>query len=61
MNWGQLTMKIKEGNKEWCLKGNPTLFKSLVSLKSMMRTLKKGGQGFLLKFGERLMNYVTEE
>lgn len=30
MNWGQLTMKVKEGNQEWCLKGDPTLSKTLV-------------------------------
>lgn len=47
MNWN-LTMKVKEGNKEWCIKGDPTLSKTLVSLKSMMHILKKGEQGFLL-------------
>lgn len=30
MNWGQLTMKVKEGDKEWCIKGGPALAKTLV-------------------------------
>lgn len=38
-NWGKLTMKIKDKGGEKCLKGDSFLSKTIVSLKTMLKTL----------------------
>ncbi|KAF7810714.1 putative mitochondrial protein [Senna tora] len=35
-----------------CLEGDPALAKSLVSMKNLVRSVRKGGQGFLLEINE---------
>lgn len=55
MNWGQLTMKFRLQGEERCIQGDPTLAKTLVSLKAMMKNLKKGGEGYFVEFGEMEM------
>lgn len=42
-------------------KGDPTLAKTLVSLKAMMKILKKGREGYLVEFGEMAVNTLEEE
>lgn len=53
-------MKFKLGNVERCIKGYSSLAKTLVSLKSMMRNLKKGGHGYLVEFGEMTVENIEE-
>lgn len=48
MNWDELSMKFMIGKEERRIKGDPSLVMSLVSLKSMMRKLRRGGQGYLV-------------
>ncbi|KAF7815055.1 Retrotransposable element Tf2 [Senna tora] len=49
VNWKQLTMKYKEGEEVICLKGDSSLARTEVSYKAVMRSIKKGGQGFILE------------
>ena len=64
-NWQTLTMKFKVGGKAVTIRGDPTLHRAKVSLKSMMRTLKQEGEGFLVEFGtmelcDKSMDQMTE-
>ncbi|KAF7836177.1 Retrovirus-related Pol polyprotein from transposon 17.6 [Senna tora] len=43
-----------------CLEGDPALAKSLVSMKNLMRSVRKGGQGFLLELNEIAVQAETE-
>ncbi|KAF7821313.1 Retrotransposable element Tf2 [Senna tora] len=52
VNWKQLTMKIKVDDGTVCLVGDPALAKSLVSMKNLIRSVRKGGNGFLLELNE---------
>lgn len=52
VNWKLLTMKIKEGDRSICLRGDPSLSKTLVSLKSILKAVNSGEQGMLIEFGE---------
>lgn len=61
VNWDQLTMKFKIGDEGRCIKGDASLAKTLVSLKVMMRNLKKGGQGYLIEFRQMAIEPVNEE
>ena len=51
-NWKEQTMKFKVGSKVVQLKGDPSLARSRVSLKAMIRTLKKEGGGVLIELGQ---------
>ena len=45
-------MKFKMGNTRVHLQGDPSLCKTQVSLRSMVRTIHHEGQGILLDFGQ---------
>ncbi|XP_024965110.1 uncharacterized protein LOC112505432 [Cynara cardunculus var. scolymus] len=49
VNWQNQVMRFKKGGETLTLKGNPTLDRSLVSLKLMMKTLRNEGQGVLIE------------
>lgn len=51
VNWQTRTMKFRVGEIQATLQGEPGLSKSLVSLKSMMKVLRKEKEGLLLEFG----------
>lgn len=46
-NWKTQTLKFMLGEKSVTLKGDPSLGRSMVSFKTMMRTIKKGGMDIL--------------
>ena len=52
MNWAAMTMKFKVGETRVQLQGDPSLCKTQVSLRSMMRTIQLEGKGILLDFGQ---------
>ncbi|KAF7810390.1 Retrotransposable element Tf2 [Senna tora] len=60
VNWKQLTMKFKTKQGLVCLVRDPALAKSLVSMKNLMRSARKGGQGFLLELNEIAMQAETD-
>ena len=49
-NWKTQTLKFKLGEQSVTLKGDPALGRSLISLKSMLKTIKREDQGFLVEF-----------
>lgn len=51
-NWKTQTLQYKDGNHTITLTGNPALSRTEVSLKSMFRTLRKEGGGFLVEFNQ---------
>ncbi|KAF7842370.1 wall-associated receptor kinase-like 10 [Senna tora] len=51
VNWKQLTMKYKAGDETVCLKGDSSLARIEVSYKAVMRSIKKGGQGYMIELG----------
>ncbi|KAF7827538.1 Retrotransposable element Tf2 [Senna tora] len=51
VNWKQLTMKFKTGEETVCLKGDSSLNRTEASYKAVMRSIKKGGQGYMLELG----------
>lgn len=61
VNWDELTMKFMIGKEERSIKGDPSLVKTLMSLKFMLRNLKKGRQGYLIEVGQMLVEQVGEE
>lgn len=44
INWDELTMKFVIGNEERQIRGDPSLVKTLASLNTMTKSLRKGGQ-----------------
>lgn len=52
VNWCTQTMKFELGSEQVKLKGDETLGRTLVSLKSMLKTLKQKGQGVLVELGQ---------
>lgn len=58
VNWDELTMKFMIENEEKRIRGDPSLVKTLVSLKSMSRSLRKGGEGYLVEFGQMTLEAV---
>ncbi|KAF7826714.1 Retrotransposable element Tf2 [Senna tora] len=61
VNWKQLTIKIKAETGVVCLAGDPALARSLVSMKNLMRSVRKGGQGFLLELNELALQEEKEQ
>lgn len=61
VNWKQLTMKYKDGHTAVCLKGDSALTKTIVSLKSMLNSIKKREQGFLVEFGALSLQTQSDE
>ena len=51
MNWAAMTMRFRVGGTRVQLQGDPSLCKTQVSLRSMMRTIQLEGQGILLELG----------
>lgn len=49
VNWRQLTMKIGKKSNRVCLIGDPALSRTQASLQSVMRTMKKKGEAFLVE------------
>ncbi|CAA3032574.1 alpha-1,4 glucan phosphorylase L isozyme, chloroplastic amyloplastic, partial [Olea europaea subsp. europaea] len=49
VDWKTLTMKFQVGSTN--MTGDPSLSKTLVTLKAMMKAFKKGGEGVLLELG----------
>lgn len=49
-NWKTQTLKFQVGGKTVTLKGDPSLGRSKISLKAMIRTLKKQKQGVLVEY-----------
>ncbi|KAF7812804.1 Retrotransposable element Tf2 [Senna tora] len=52
VNWRLLTMRYKDNEKEIALKGDASLARTEVAFKTVMKSIRKGGQGFLLSWGE---------
>ena len=48
-NWKTQVMKFRLGSEIITLRGDPSLGKTLVSLKAMMRTIKHEGAGILME------------
>ncbi|KAF7810715.1 Retrovirus-related Pol polyprotein from transposon 17.6 [Senna tora] len=59
VNWRRLTMKYKEGEKEVSLKGDASLARTEVAFKTVMKSVRKGGQGYLIELGK--VEAQTEE
>lgn len=57
MDWGQLTMKIKTNKGEKCLNGDPSLSKTIISPKAMLKTLQGGYKGYCIEFGEMRLTH----
>lgn len=51
VNWRNLTMQFKVEGKTVLLQGDSSLFKSQVSLKTLMKPFKEEGQGVLFELG----------
>ncbi|XP_052203652.1 uncharacterized protein LOC127808947 [Diospyros lotus] len=51
VDWGSLIMRFKVGDTAITLHGDPSLSKTLVTMKSMMKAFRKGGEGVLLELG----------
>ncbi|KAF7839766.1 putative mitochondrial protein [Senna tora] len=49
-------MKYREGEQQICLRVDASLSKSEVSLSTMFKTVRKGGQGFFIELGRVEMN-----
>ncbi|XP_074328452.1 uncharacterized protein LOC141666362 [Apium graveolens] len=63
-NWKTLTLKFKLGQDNVVLKGDPALGRTMISLKAMIRTIKKGGDGFMVEcnhLGANVGEKVNEE
>lgn len=48
-NWKTQTLKFKLGGDNVTLKGDPSLGRSMISMKAMVKTLKKGGEGYIVE------------
>lgn len=44
-----------------CFKGDPALPKTIVFLKSMLHSIKRGEQGFLVEFGTLTLQTMSED
>ena len=51
-NWKKLTMQFDWQGNRVLLQGDPSLSKTLVSLKAMIKAIQEEGQGFLVEFGQ---------
>ena len=56
VNWPSLIMKFKMGDNLMTLRGDPSLYKSRVSLKTLMKDLQQQGQGVMVE-----MCYLSTE
>ena len=60
MNWGNLCLQVTLGGGKVKIQGDPTLSKSQVSLNSLVRTLKREGQGILVLVELQTMTTESE-
>ncbi|XP_031256097.1 uncharacterized protein K02A2.6-like [Pistacia vera] len=62
-NWKKLTMSFEVNEVRVSLQGDPSLVKSVVSLKSMLRTISHNGGGFLVECCSlgRILTTIEEE
>ena len=51
-NWKTQILKFQLGSKHITLKGDPSLGRTKISLKAMIRTLQKEGGGYLVEFNQ---------
>ncbi|KAF7838717.1 Retrovirus-related Pol polyprotein from transposon 17.6 [Senna tora] len=51
VNWRLLTMRYRNNEKEITLKGDASLARTEVAFKTVMKSIRKGGQGFLIELG----------
>ena len=51
-NWKTQTLKFQLGREHVTLKGDPSLGRTKISLKAMIRTLQKEGGGYLVEFNQ---------
>ena len=51
-NWKTQTLKFQLGSEHITLKGDPSLGRTKISLKAMIRTLQKEGGGYLVEFNQ---------
>ena len=49
MNWKNLTMRFTLGGVAMILQGDPSLCRSLISLKAIIKAIKGEGEGILLE------------
>lgn len=61
-NWKMQTLRFKMGNDTVTLQGDPSLGRSGISLKAMIRNLRKEGRGYLIEFNylQAAQDGVTE-
>ncbi|KAF7833312.1 Copia protein [Senna tora] len=52
VNWRLLTMKYRVGEALVCLKRDASLAKTEVSYRSVLKSIRKGGQGFMLELSK---------
>lgn len=57
-NWEELTIRFKIGDIAVTMRGDPSLSKTQISLKAIMKSIQLQGGGFLVKLG---MAEVGEE
>ncbi|XP_074347660.1 uncharacterized protein LOC141686530 [Apium graveolens] len=55
-NWKTQTLKFMVGGEQVTVQGDPSLGRSLISLKAMLKTLKKEEKGFLVELNELSAN-----
>lgn len=51
MNWGELTMRFEVNGETVVLQGDSSLMKSQISLKTMIKAIREGGQAVLVELG----------
>lgn len=60
-NWKTQTLKLLLGGKSITLKGDPSLGRSMISLKSMLRTIRKGGEGYTIECNHLAPQHIGEK
>ena len=58
VDWGTLIMRFKVGDTTITLHGDPSLSKTLVTMKSIMKAFRKGREGVLLELGSLMAEAV---
>ncbi|KAL2503468.1 Transposon Tf2-8 polyprotein [Abeliophyllum distichum] len=58
VNRKELTMKFQVGRTSVTLQGDPSLSKTLVSMKSMIKAFRENGEGVLLELGNITSDFV---
>ena len=61
MDWKTLTMRFTLAGVVVILQGDPSLSSSLVSLKAMLKVIKREGEGILLKLCTLISSEKTKD